>query len=306
MPVISVGNVLMGGSGKTPFVIYLAEFLLNCGIRPAVISRGYGGRSRVTVLVVGEGRAKPPRVEPADSGDEPYLIATRLPDVPVLTGARRILPIEVSRRLFQCDLAILDDGFQHLQLRRDVDIVLLNGREDAMFPLGSLREPPSAIRRSDLVVLMGEGTVPPPGCKQHISDKPVFRCRVIPTEFVRTTGCEPVGLLPKRSVVLVSGIAHPERFRKTAEEIGLRVKRHAIFRDHHEFTDKELRQVLDEAGGLPLVFTEKDWVRLPAWIKESENVAALRIGLVMENEPQFKEMLVRSLRGAWPEISAKL
>ena len=196
--------------------------------------------------------------------------------------------------------------FSNLQLRRDMDIVLLNGREDAMFPLGSLREPLSAMRRSHLVVLMGEGTVPPAGCQQHMSDKPVFHCRVIPTAFVSTAGCDPVDPLPKKSVVLVSGIAHPERFRRTAEEIGLRVKRHVIFRDHHEFTDKELRQVLDEAGGLPLVFTEKDWVRLPAWTKDREDVAALRIGLVMENEPEFKEMLARSLSEAWPEMSARL
>ena len=303
---ISVGNVLMGGSGKTPFVIYLAELLHSGGIKPAVISRGYGGRSRSTVLVVGEGRSRPPRVEPVESGDEPYLIADRLPEIPVLIGARRILPIEVSRRLFQCNLAILDDGFQHLQLRREVDIVLLNGQEDAMFPLGSLREPLSALRRADMVVLVGGGASATAACEQYTRDKPLFRCRAVPVAVVRADGVEPVDRLSGQRVVLVSGIAHPERFRATAEEVGVKVVKHIVFRDHHLFTEKELRNVLEQSEGMPALFTEKDWVRLPAWCKQSTNAAALRISLVMEDEADFREKLKQSLIGAWPNLSSKL
>jgi tetraacyldisaccharide 4'-kinase len=302
MPVISVGNVLMGGSGKTPFVIFLAELMLKKGIKPAVISRGYRGRSRATVLVVGEGRSRPPRVGPEESGDEPYLIADRLPDVPVLTGTRRILPIEVSRRLFQCNLAILDDGFQHLQLRRDVDIVLLNGFEDAMFPVGSLREPPSAIRRSNTVVLTGKDSTPPASCEPFLKDKPLFRCRTVPVALFRADGSDSPDRISGKSVVLVSGIAHPERFRRTAEEVGLNVTGHLIFPDHHHFSDKELRSALQEAGQMPLLFTEKDWVKLPLWCKQSPNAAALRIGLAMDNESEFLEHVMRLLRGAWPDI----
>jgi tetraacyldisaccharide 4'-kinase len=306
VPVISVGNVLMGGSGKTPFVIYLAELLRNSGIKPAVVSRGYGGRSSATVLVVGEGRSRPPRVEAVESGDEPYLMAERLPEIPVLTGARRVLPIEVSRRLFQCNLAILDDGFQHLQLRRDVDIVVLNGLEDSMFPAGNLREPLSAIRRSDAVVLMGRDTHPPSGCEPYIKDKPVFRCRAVPAGLISAGDIVSVDQLAKESVVLASGIAHPERFRRTAEEMGLSVARHVVFRDHHIFTDRELRDVLEEAGGMTVLFTEKDWVRLPDWCKQSPKSAALRIGLIMEDEVEFINGLKQSLSGAWPDISSKL
>lgn len=306
LPVVSVGNLVMGGSGKTPFVIYLAELMSNSGIRPAIISRGYKGRSRATVLVVGEGRSRSPRVGPVESGDEPYLMAARLPNVPVLTGARRILPIEVSKRLFQCKVAILDDGFQHLQLRRDVDIVLLNGLEDAMFPLGSLREPLSALGRAHMVGLVGTEAPIPAAAESFVRGKPIFRCQVVPIAVLRGGRIEPLDQMIGKDVILVSGIAHPVRFQKTVEALGCTVVRHSIFRDHHVFSQRELREFLAEAGDTPVLFTEKDWVKLPDWFTESRRVAALRIGIAMQNEAEFREKLKQFISGAWPEISSKL
>ena len=160
VPVISVGNLLLGGTGKTPFVIFLAGMLGNRRLKPTVVSRGYTGTSRAPYLVVGDGSSGEPLVGPDACGDEPYLIAKRLPDVPVIVGRKRICPVRAAHELFGCNVVVLDDGFQHLPLKRDADIVLMNGSEDHMFPWGRLREPLSALRRADIVMLMAGGTIP--------------------------------------------------------------------------------------------------------------------------------------------------
>ena len=174
VPVISVGNLLLGGAGKTPFVIFLAGMLKNRGLKPAVVSRGYRGTSRAPYLVVGDGSSGEPLVGPDVCGDEPYLIAKRLPDVPVIVGRKRIYPVRAAHELFGCNVVVLDDGFQHLPLKRDADIVLLNGSEDHMFPWGRLREPLSALRRADIVMLMARGTIPA-SAVDYVRG-PVFNC----------------------------------------------------------------------------------------------------------------------------------
>ncbi len=285
--VISVGNLLLGGSGKTPFAIYLAALLANRGLKPAVVSRGYRGTSRAPYLVVGDGSSSAPLVGPDACGDEPYLIAERLPDIPVIVGRKRIYPVKAAEELFGCNIVVLDDGFQHLPLRRDADIVLLNGSEDHMFPWGRLREPLSALKRADIVVLVTADEIPTVA-KKYVRG-PIFRCRPVAAglETGVTSRCAPADSHSGRDVILVSGIANPPRFRRTAEHLGWIVKDHHAFPDHHAFKDRELRSILDRAAGLPVVFTEKDWVKLPRWIKEIEHVAALRIEMVLEDEPGF-------------------
>ncbi|MEJ2719260.1 MAG: tetraacyldisaccharide 4'-kinase [Deltaproteobacteria bacterium] len=242
VPVISVGNLLMGGSGKTPFVIYLATALLQRGRKPAVVSRGYRGSHRGPHLVVGDGSSARPLAQPAVAGDEPFLMARRLPRVPVVIGRRRIHPAREAVRLFHCDVIILDDGFQHLPLQRDADIVLLTGQEDRMFPRGRLREPFSALGRAHLVVLAGDSSTVPSPAVRYLPDRPVFRCseRALSLETVdRDARPEEYA---DREVVLASGIANPERFRQTAQRLGWRVADHLVFPDHHRFTAPSLGQ----------------------------------------------------------------
>ena len=219
IPVISVGNLLLGGSGKTPFVIYLAELIHKYGLQPAVISRGYRGSYKADYLVVGDGRSDEPLVEPFDCGDEPYLISSRLPHIPVLVGRRRIHPVVAANKLFGCNVVVLDDGFQHIRLARDADIVLLNGSEDAMFPLGSLREPKSALRRADIIILSGREAHIPDVATLYVSGLPSFRCEHKPTELIGFENWKHPDDLKGQDVILASGIAHPHRFRKTAEHI---------------------------------------------------------------------------------------
>jgi tetraacyldisaccharide 4'-kinase len=288
VPVISVGNLLLGGTGKTPFVIFLARMLKNRGLKPAVVSRGYRGTSRAPYLVVGDGSSGEPLVVPDVCGDEPYLIAKRLPDVPVIVGRKRIHPVRAAHELFGCNVVVLDDGFQHLTLKRDADIVLLNGSEDHMFPWGRLREPLSALRRADIVMLLAGGTIPISAV--NYVRGPIFNCHPLPSGLASGAGLQslvPSDVLSGREVILASGIANPDRFRGTAEKLGWVVVDHYSFPDHHRFTDKELQSILDRAAGIPMVVTEKDWVKLPAWFKEMDQVVALRIEMVLDDDEAF-------------------
>jgi tetraacyldisaccharide 4'-kinase len=295
IPVISVGNVLLGGSGKTPFVIYLAKLLQREGFRPAVVSRGYKGSNRHPYLVVSDGSSGEPAAEPSVCGDEPYLIAKRGSGVPVIVGGRRIHPVTAAAELFHADVALLDDGFQHLPLARRLDIVLVNGSEDHMFPLGRLREPLSALRRADVVMLAGINSMPE-AVKPHVERATVFRCRFLPETLENRRGPHPCSLFEGADVVLCSAIAGPERFRRTSEELGWVVADHMAFRDHHSFTDAELQAILERASDRPVVVTEKDWVKLPEWFRQTGQVFALRITTVVEDEENFLGILKRAIR----------
>jgi tetraacyldisaccharide 4'-kinase len=295
IPVISIGNVLLGGSGKTPFVICVAALLQREGFRPAVVSRGYKGSNRHAYLVVSDGSSGGPAIEPSVCGDEPYLIAKRVPEVPVIVGRQRINPVRAAQELFDADVALLDDGFQHLPLARRLDIVLLNGSEDRMFPLGRLREPLSALKRADVVVLAGIDEVPD-AARRYVADATVFRCRFLPETLENHRGSVPCSHLHGSEVILCSAIAGPDRFRKTAAQLGWNVADHLMFRDHHSFTDAELRAILELAGDRPVVVTEKDWVKLPEWFRKTDQVYALRIITVVDDEERFLGVLKAAIQ----------
>jgi len=295
VPVISVGNILLGGSGKTPFAIYLAERLHARGLRPAVVSRGYRGANREPFLIVSDGSGTEPNVDASVCGDEPYLMARRLPGIPVIVGRARIHPVRAGFERFGCRSIVLDDGFQHLSLRRNADIVLLSGSEDRMFPMGSLREPLSALRRADLIVLAGENSTLSERVTEYIPGVPVFHGTVLPEALERgaypSMDFDPAEYAG-RSVVLFSAIANPQRFRRTSEALGWVVKDHRVFPDHHVFTGEDLTEVVDLAGGDPMVCTEKDWVKLPAKFKQTADVSALRIRAAVVEEEAFWNTLL--------------
>lgn len=297
VPVISVGNLLMGGSGKTPLVIHIANMLTAAGRKPAVISRGYRGRNRLPYLVVGplDTEASP---GPEIVGDEPYLISRRLPETPVIIGRKRIHPAMAAWNLFGSDTVVLDDGFQHMPLARDVNIVVLNGAENCMFPRGSLREPLSALRRADVVVFMGEDpSVLGLTLARFAPNKPLFTCRQVPIELVHRASSELLdpSELKGLPVMLVSGIAHPERFRNLAEHLRWNISGHRVFADHHPFTDREIEEMLSLHPEAIVVFTEKDWVKIPTWCKNTGRAMALRIGLSFNDSEGFRFALLSRL-----------
>lgn len=264
-PVVSVGNLSVGGSGKTPFVIALGELLKARGIRFDVLSRGYGRKTRGVLVVDPDGNA-------ADFGDEPLLIARRL-GVPVIVGESRYEAGRVAERKFLPQLHILDDGFQHRSLVRDFDIVLMTERDfdDRLLPSGRLREPLSSLARADAVVLPAGLTVDHPALQQ----KPVWR---IERELVLPS-------MPSAPVVFC-GIARPEQFFAQVRAAGITPAAEIEFRDHHAYDRRDVDRLLAmraklSAGGF--LTTEKDAVNLGALQAELTPFAVAALSLTLDH-----------------------
>jgi len=260
-PVISVGNLSVGGSGKTPIVAALARMLLDMGQRPAILSRGYA-RRRATdgVVVVSDGNRVLEPVE--NSGDEPQMLARALPGVPVLVCADRHLAGRLAEKQFDATVMLLDDGFQHFALGRNVDVLVMpaSDLDDAVLPSGRLREPLDAASSADCVLV--------PGSLEDVSrvaatfDRmPVFR---VTNHFGTVQGLDASAPSGTR-VVAVAGIARPERFFTTLREQGFEIVRELRFPDHHWFSSDDLdriRTIAKDASADFVATTEKDAVRV--------------------------------------------
>jgi tetraacyldisaccharide 4'-kinase len=273
LPVISIGNLAVGGTGKTPLVGWLAEQLLGSGHVPAIVSRGYGGTAGLGPIVVSSGGG--PRLDARAAGDEPLLLARMVPRAIVVVGSDRVEGATTAASL-GASVAILDDGFQHRRLARDLDVVLLDGRAPfanrRMLPAGPLRESPKALRRAHVVVLTrlaagdrAEAAVA--AVRKTGFAGPVLRAGHAPAGFVGRDGARVEA--PKRAVAFC-GIGDPERFRTDLASLGVDVAAFHAFRDHHVLSAPEIRRLVDEAKthGAPLVTTQKDLVRLePAGVR---------------------------------------
>jgi len=247
VPVIVVGNLSVGGAGKTPMVIWLLTYLQRRGWRPGVVSRGYGGRHRVEPLLVTAAS------DPRHSGDEPLLIARRS-DVPVVVARNRVAAV---RRLLAegVNIVVSDDGLQHYRLARDVEIVMIDGRRGLgnglCLPAGPLREPPDRLASVDLTVATGDGEV----AFGHLAD---YRMQLQARAILEAGARIAVGLerLPTGPVHGVAGIGDPEQFFTTLTKLGCEVVRHP-YPDHHVFRWQDLD--FDEPW--PILMTEKDMMR---------------------------------------------
>lgn len=260
-PVISVGNLSSGGSGKTPFVILLGELLKARGIEFDVLSRGYGRKSRGVMLV-------DPGGLPSDFGDEPLLIARRL-QVPVVVGEYRYEAGQFAEAKFGPRTHLLDDGFQHRGLARDFDIVLVTPEDarDRLLPSGRLRERLSALRRADAVVLTSGASAD----TFPLAGKMVWKVR-------RGLAVQNVSI-PERPVVFC-GIARPQNLVLQLRTAGIEPVAEAFFHDHHEYTEKDIRDLIQlrersEAGGF--VTTEKDAVNLTGYFAALSPLAVVPV-----------------------------
>ncbi len=279
-PVLSLGNLTVGGTGKTPHVQFLARWLTGRGIKVAVLSRGYGRRSRGVVWASGD-----PPAPAAAVGDEPALMARTLPGVPVVVGESRLAAGREALRLREVDAFILDDGYQHLSLRRDADILLVDGVRGLgnrrTLPFGPLREPPDNARFADALVVtrcgdasQGEriaATLPFP------AGRPVAATRIVPLSLVDREGRE-TALPPDGSeVAAFAGLARNDQFESSLKACGLRVRSFLGFGDHHPYGPRDIRRIAAASGGLPVLTTEKDLMRLPE--DPPFRPRALRIGV---------------------------
>jgi tetraacyldisaccharide 4'-kinase len=285
VPVISVGNLTFGGTGKTPMVIALVRDLVHRGRRPAVLTRGYRRSADHQLVLLGP----EPRQAVAEAGDEPIEMARRLPGVPVVVDADRGRGGAEAQRL-GADVLVLDDGFQHLQLARDLDLVLLDAGDPwgggRLPPLGRLREPVSAIARADAVVVTKVPVDHDPTVvaiteqvRELQPEMPVFaaRTRITRVRQPERGWVEPE-VLAGAKVFAFAGLGRPQAFADVLETAGAEVVAQRWFPDHHVYTADDLLQLADQAerAGAALVTTAKDSVKLdddaPLWVVEVEMV----------------------------------
>ena len=270
-PVVSVGNLVVGGSGKTPLVAALARLLASAGERPAILSRGYRRRDAAAgVVVVSDGEQV--LATPAQSGDEPFMLARALPGVPVLVSPDRYLAGRLAERRFACTVHVLDDGFQHLRLGRDIDLLVLSRADldERVLPAGRLREPLTAARAAGALMVPGSDE-DREAVRSRTGAEVVFglRAHYQPLrELARADAVREDAGAP-RAVVAVAGIARPQRFFDALAGLGYQVVRQITFRDHHWFSARDVTAIEQAAAdarcGL-IVTTEKDAVRLDAHV----------------------------------------
>ena len=278
-PVISVGNLSVGGSGKTPFVILLGELLKARGVKFDILSRGYGRQTQGVMLVDAGGSAR-------DFGDEPLLMARRL-GVPVVVGEDRYEAGRMAEAKFGPQLHLLDDGFQHRALARDFDVVLTTPEDarDHLLPAGRLREPLTALRRADAVVLTS-GASPDPF---PLDGKLVWRVRR--------------GILPSNvpaNPVVFCGIARPQNFLLQLRTAGIEPIAEARFADHHAYTEQDIRELLklrqqSEGGGF--VTTEKDAINLGGYLSALAPLAVVPVKMDLVDSANAVDTMLRVVKG---------
>ncbi len=282
--VVSVGNLTVGGTGKTPVTACLARFFQGRDQQVAILSRGYGGQNQ-GVTRISDGKQiyqKPPQV-----GEEAYWLACTLPGAAVYTGAARYEAGRIAWEQLKPDLFLLDDGFQHYQLARDLDIVLLDAAapfgNGHLLPRGPLREPKSALNAAQVLILTRyrEPRDRPTlaALQAAFPLKTVLTAAIEPTaaRLVPAGRLEPPEALSGQTLLAFAGLARPEVFRQTLEDLGVRLTGFQVFPDHHPFSPEELAALVRQAqaaGAAALITTAKDWARLgdrweedlPLWV----------------------------------------
>ena len=323
--VISLGNVTVGGTGKTPTAQHLAREISDMGYRVAILNRGYRAKWRGEVGIVSDGRTL--KMDAETAGDEAFMLAKHLPNVPVLIGAQRAVTGRYAIEHFGAEVAILDDGYQHWQLARDMDILLVDAvnvfGNGYLLPRGTLREPLSHIDRAD-VCLMTKVDQAAPGAIAHIwetfrsynQDGLVLESIHQPRQFVRLSdwyediaaGGVPVTEMEGKKVLAVSAIGNPASFEQTLADLGIEMVESMRYPDHHDYGERDMAEVLYRAETLgveAIVITEKDAVKVPGDVVRAKwripmYVISVEVTLQKGREEFFYELkrqLAEKLRG---------
>ncbi|MFC2742893.1 MAG: tetraacyldisaccharide 4'-kinase [Selenomonas artemidis] len=323
--VISLGNVTVGGTGKTPTAQHLAREISDMGYRVAILNRGYRAKWRGEVGIVSDGRTL--KMDAETAGDEAFMLAKHLPNVPVLIGAQRAVTGRYAIEHFGAEVAILDDGYQHWQLERDMDILLVDAvnvfGNGYLLPRGTLREPLSHIDRAD-VCLMTKVDQAAPGAIAHIwetfrsynQDGLILESIHQPRQFVRLSdwyediaaGGVPVTEMEGKKVLAVSAIGNPASFEQTLADLGIEMVESMRYPDHHDYGERDMAEVLYRAETLgveAIVITEKDAVKVPGDVVRAKwripmYVISVEVTLQKGREEFFQELkrqLAEKLRG---------
>ncbi len=307
LKIVSVGNLTLGGTGKTPMTLAVAEIIQDMGLAVAVASRGYGGSAVRSGGLVSDKEKM--LMSPDQAGDEPWLLASRLSGVPVAVGRDRVASGLMLARQFGTRVLVLDDGFQHMRIQRDADLLLLDASSPLgnghVFPRGILREPVNAVQRAGAVVLTRYSGGSLSGVKDISGDRPLFTSAHAPSGFLSCRAFEntggqdragrfDLGHLKGQQVFAFSGIADNQGFLKSLADLGVSVLGSLSFADHHAFDANDRKNILkaaSRAGADCLVTTEKDLVRLVGWDTGKMPLLALEIRLVLHQKQEFINFL---------------
>jgi tetraacyldisaccharide 4'-kinase len=306
VPVISVGNLTVGGNGKTPFTLFLASRMRARGLAVAIISRGWGGTNETAALV---SDAKNILMSPRTAGDEPVMMAKSFVG-PIAVARRRIEAARLLSARGHFDAFILDDGFQHLRLHRDLDLILINAARGFgngwVLPAGPLREPRSAISRADAIVLIDSGgrrtpllTAADLALPEHL---PIIHASIRPRALVRAadSGWHESPLAPAgRRIVAVSGLADAAGFHAMLVDLGATLVANFDFPDHHDYTPHDVENILSAARDADhIVTTEKDLVKLERFPLPDVSLYALRLEVSMDasDEARLFDLIATRMR----------
>ena len=304
--VVSIGNLTVGGTGKTPAVEVAVQTLAALGHRPAVVSRGYGRSTRGVQIVADAASIS---LDPEESGDEPFLLARRLPGIPVVVGSNRHEAARVAIEKFGVTAIVLDDAFQHRTLRKDLEIVMARARRPwgngHLLPAGPLREPLASLARADLVVAtgalgLGDAREVVEAVDEHAPRVPVLTATLVPSECWEAGRMRPVSLaeLSGKRLAAFAGIASPAAFSETLRSTGGVVEELSEFADHHWYSTDDLSRLDERAGELgveALITTEKDWVRLRRLRLPRRPLYVLSVRLVVQTgETAWRQVFRRA------------
>jgi len=293
--VISVGNLVVGGTGKTPFTLWLANYSRTLGWNPAILSRGYKRRGTAIARVPSAAESFQ---EVLQFGDESVLMARKAKPVSVWVGQDRLSAGSQAIETDGADMLILDDGFQHLVLERNLDVVLLDAHNPfgngSLLPLGPLREPPAHLERADAIVLTrAEDPEKSSGTHSKITGlfpgKPVFSCIHRLTELSMGLNGQriPIEALRGRKAIAFAGIARPESFIHLLREAGVVVSRSFGFPDHYQYQEADMVMLFNsmkESDTPFIITTEKDMVRLPPEFQAFALAAVLELDFLAEHQ----------------------
>jgi len=299
-PVISVGNITVGGTGKTPLVMALAKVLGERGVPIAILSRGYKGR-KASEAVVSDGQKI--LLTPEESGDEPQLMARSLRGVPILIGRDRFEAGQIALKRFGIRGFLLDDGYQHLQLHRDLDILLVDSQigfgNGHLLPRGILREPISNLRRAHLFLITkveDPRTCQPLRAKLHEihPQAEIYHSHYEPLGLIGPEGqWDVVHVLKGKKALAFSGVGNPGYFTSLLKKCGMEVVKEEIFPDHYSYTARDLTFIGETVNKIDyLVTTEKDFIKLLRMDMGHLPIRALRIEMRVREEEEFYKRIM--------------
>lgn len=316
IPVISIGNLTTGGTGKTPAAVYIVKLLQKLNYKPAILTRGYGGTIYKDGGILSDGKSL--LLSERESGDEPYLLSVNLPGVPVAVGKDRYANGLKMEHLYDVNVFVLDDGFQHYSLQRDLDIVLIDATNPFgnghLLPHGSLREPVDALKRSDVIVLTKTSLLPGEkldALKARVQEiaghEKIFLSNHTPSNLVQlpvpynlasaaSWNKEKLSILKNKNIWALSGIGNHRAFEKTLMGLGVGEVSNISYRDHFRYTLKDILGILKRVANEDyLVTTEKDWIRMQYFsehLSELQHFYFLAIQFtIAENESTFQNLL---------------